>query len=165
MSGRSTRSSYERNVDRLMRGERLVMVTPPRNGLLQVRQAKRTFATLACRRDQRDPGADKARARLERKHTLALRKAFAKLGAIIVPARSTVRTLTVEGAIRRLYDRQGILRDVLMAMMTEAVLLGAAHGWDDIERLMGIHTNANRTNLVLGVGLMGAGTSDRKSVV
>ena len=69
---------------------------------------------------------------------VALRKAFAKMVAIVVPAKSTVKSLTVEGAIRRLYDRQGVIRDALAAMLTEAVLLGVDHGWDDVERRMGI---------------------------
>lgn len=100
----------------------------------------------AQRRNPRDPGADKERGRLERKHGRAIRKAFAKVQAIVVPARSTAQSLTVEGAIGRLHDRQGIIRDALMAMLTDAILLGAAHGWDDVEQAMGIRTNA-----VLGI--------------
>ena len=147
MSGRSTRSSYEEKMARFLQGERLVIQTPPWNGLRQVREAQRAVAANALRRrDPRDPGADKARARLERKHALALRKAFAKTVRVIVPPRSTARTLTAEAVVGRLRERQGILRAAIVAMLTDAVLLGAAHGWEDVEGRMGIRTNA-----VLGI--------------
>lgn len=90
----------------------------------------------------RDPGADAARRRLERRHGRLLAGAFAKMSRIVVPARSTANTLTADGAVRRLHDRQGVIRDALMAMLTETALLGADHGWDDMERLFGVRTNA-----------------------
>ena len=91
------------------------------------------------------------RRRLERKHALSLRRAFEKMAHIVVPARSTSRSLTVDGAVRRLHDRQGVIRDALLALLTDAALLGAEDGWDDAARVMGIRTNTVRTNAVLRV--------------
>ena len=98
-----------------------------------------------------DAGAVQRRRRLERRHALSLRRAFEKMAHIVVPARSTSRSLTVDGAVRRLHDRQGVIRDTLLALLTDAALLGAEDGWDDAARMMGVHLDAPRTNAVLAV--------------
>ena len=93
-------------------------------------------------RSTRDPGADRARARLERRHGRSIHKALLKVRNIVIPNRATVRSMTVEGAVKKLHDRKGVIRDALFTMLTDAALLGAGHGWGDVESTLGITTNA-----------------------
>lgn len=83
-------------------------------------------------------GADNERRQLEDKHGRLIYTALRKLMHLVAPADTTVRNITPDIAVQRYRDNHHILRDALVAMLTDGAMLGADVGKAQVESLLGV---------------------------
>lgn len=83
-------------------------------------------------------GADSERNELERKHTELIYKALQRIMRYVAPTGTTTANITPDIAVRRYNDHQSILRDALVAMLTDGAILGADIGRAQTDWLMGV---------------------------
>lgn len=83
-------------------------------------------------------GADSERSELENKHTELIHKALRQIMRKVAPAGTTPDNITPDIAVQRYRDNQSILRDALVAMLTDGALLGADIGRQQTEWAMGV---------------------------
>lgn len=118
-------------------------------------------------------GADKQRTALEKKHTAALREAFAAYLRKVLPGNTGPNTISPESVAERLEKHKDILRDALYRMMFEAAMLGVDVGRQQVEKAMGItKASANVTtdvwdlvNADVVAWLIGVDVSDAAGVI
>jgi SPP1 gp7 family putative phage head morphogenesis protein len=91
-------------------------------------------------------GSDAERQALESKHTGKIAAALRAIMRKVVPPGTTVDNITSAIAIQRYRDASSLLRDALVAMLTDGVLLGAQVGGQQVEYLLGV-----RKATILGV--------------
>lgn len=115
-------------------------------------------------------GSDTERAALERKHAKHIYEAFQAVLLKIAPANTTVRNVTLDEAIERWQANRDIIRDALVDMLTDGVLLGADVGRQQAEYILGTAKaavtvegvdwdmiNVNALQWVTGGGQLGTG--------
>ncbi len=115
-------------------------------------------------------GSDAERAALERKHAQRIYAAFRAMLLKVAPPNTTVRNVTVDRAIERWRANRNIVRDALVDMLTDGVLLGADVGRQQVESILGVGKapiavggvdwdliNVNALQWVTGGGQMGGG--------
>jgi SPP1 gp7 family putative phage head morphogenesis protein len=95
-------------------------------------------------------GADDERRQLEDKHAKLIYTALRKLMRLVAPADTTVTNITPDIAVQRYRDNQHILRDALVAMLTDGAMLGADVGKAQTEAAMGVGTR-KATPTITGV--------------
>jgi len=83
-------------------------------------------------------GADNERRQLEDKHSRLIYTALRKLMQAVAPPDTTVRNITPDIAVQRYRDNQGVLRDALVAMLTDGAMLGADVGKAQNDAVMGV---------------------------
>lgn len=126
-------------------------------------------------RDDDMPGADGSdveRQALEEKHAKRIYTAFQAVLLKIAPENTTTNNVTVDKAIERWRDNRNIVRDALVDMLTDGVLLGADVGRQQVEYLLGVAKavsvtgvdwdmiNVNALQWVTGGGQFGVGLGD-----
>lgn len=94
-----------------------------------------------------EDGSDDERTALEEKHTGKLYAAFRAILKRVVPPGTTVDNISPDIAIRRYREASPLLRDALVAMLSDGVLLGAQVGGYQVEFLLGVRKDAT----ILGV--------------
>lgn len=116
-----------------------------------------------------EDGADDERNELEDKHTDLIYKALQRMMRKVVPAGTTTGNITPDIALQRYRDHQAILRDALVAMLTDGALLGADVGRQQTDWVLGVGKaativgvdwdliNADVLAWVTGGGAMGGG--------
>lgn len=116
-----------------------------------------------------EDGSDAERNELERKHTELIHKALQRIMRVVVPTRTTTENITPDLAVQRYRDNQHVLRDALVAMLTDGALLGAEVGQRQNDWRMGVGKsaiiggvdwdliNADVLAWVTGGGAMGGG--------
>lgn len=85
-----------------------------------------------------EDGSDDERAALEDKHTSKITAALRAIMRRVAPPGTTVDNIAPDIAIRRYREASSLLRDVLVAMLTDGVLLGVDAGRQHVERAMGV---------------------------
>lgn len=85
-----------------------------------------------------EDGSDAERDELERKHTDLIYRALQRLLRQVAPTGTTVDNITPDDAVRRYRDHESILRDAMVAMLTDGAMLGADVGRAQTEWLMGV---------------------------
>lgn len=117
-------------------------------------------------------GSDAERQALENKHTKRLYAAFQAVLLKVAPENTTTDNVTVDKAIERWRDNRNIVRDALVDMLTDGVLLGADVGQRQVEYLLGATKavgvtgvdwdmiNVNALQWVTGDGQFGVGLGD-----
>lgn len=85
-----------------------------------------------------EDGSDRERAELERKHTDLIYRALQRLLRQVAPPGTTVDNITPDEAVRRYRDHESILRDAMVAMLTDGAMLGADVGRAQTDWLMGV---------------------------
>jgi HK97 family phage portal protein len=133
------------------------------------------FVTGKATRDDDMPGADGSdaeREALENKHAKRLYVAFQTVLLKVAPENTTTSNVTVDKAIERWRDNRNIVRDALVDMLTDGVLLGADVGQRQVEYLLGVTKavsvtgvdwdmiNVNALQWVTGGGQLGIGLGD-----
>jgi len=83
-------------------------------------------------------GADNERRQLEDKHSRLIYTALRKRMQAGAPPDTTVRNITPDIAVQRYRDNQGVLRDALVAMLTDGAMLGADVGKAQNDAVMGV---------------------------
>lgn len=117
-----------------------------------------------------EDGSDAERAALENKHAKRIYAAFQSVLLKVAPSNTTVRNVTVDKAIERWRANRNIVRDALVDMLTDGVLLGADVGRQQVEVILGVGKapvvvggvdwdmiNVNALRWVTGSGQMGGG--------
>lgn len=94
-----------------------------------------------------EDGSDKEREKLERKHTELIYRALQQLMHKVVPAGTTVDNITPEEAVNRYREHESILRDAMVAMLTDGAMLGADVGRAQVDWLMGVGKAATITGV------------------
>lgn len=115
-------------------------------------------------------GSDDERSALERKHGKRLYAAFQDVLLKVAPANTTPRNVTVDKAIERYRTNSTLIRDALVDMLTDGVLLGSDVGRQQVEYFLGVRKapvtvdgvdwdmiNVNALQWVMGGGEMGTG--------
>ncbi len=102
---------------------------------------KNDYPRKVARLPGESDGADKERARLERRHTAAISEALNVLLRKVVPAGTTVDNITPDLAVQRYQDNAGPLRDAVLAMLMDAGNLGMEMGMAQVETLMGVRAS------------------------
>ena len=117
-------------------------------------------------------GSDAERQALENKHAKRLYAAFQVVLLKVAPENTTTGNVTVDAAIDRWRDNRNIVRDALVDMLTDGVLLGADVGQRQVEYLLGVAkavsvtgvdwdmSNVNALRWVTGGGEFGVGLGD-----
>lgn len=117
-------------------------------------------------------GSDAERQALENKHAKRLYAAFQVVLLKVAPENTTTGNVTVDAAIDRWRDNRNIVRDALVDMLTDGVLLGADVGQRQVEYLLGVAKavsvtgvdwdmiNVNALRWVTGGGEFGVGLGD-----
>lgn len=85
-----------------------------------------------------DDGSDDERQALEDKHTGKIATALRAIMRRVAPPGTTVDNITPDIAIRRYREASTLLRDALVAMLTDGVLLGAQVGGQQVEYMLGV---------------------------
>lgn len=93
-----------------------------------------------------EDGSDDERQALEDKHTVKIATALRGIMRRVAPPGTTVDNITPDIAVRRYRESATLLRDALVAMLTDGVLLGAQVGGAQVEWLLGV-----RKATILGV--------------
>lgn len=93
-----------------------------------------------------EDGSDDERQALEDKHTTKIAAALRAIMRKVAPPGTTVDNITPDIAVQRYRDASSLLRDALVAMLTDGVLLGAQVGGQQVEYLLGV-----RKATILGV--------------
>jgi len=117
-----------------------------------------------------EDGSDAERTALENKHAKRIYAAFQAVLLKVAPTNTTVRNVTVDKAIERWRSSRDIIRDALVDMLTDSVLLGADVGRQQVEAILGVGKapvvvggvdwdmiNVNVLQWVTGGGQMGGG--------
>lgn len=115
-------------------------------------------------------GSDAERTALENKHAKRIYTAFQTVLLKVAPPSTTVRNVTVDKAIERWRNNRAIVRDALVDMLTDGVLLGTDIGRQQVEAILGVGKapvvvdgvdwdmiNVNALQWVTGGGQMGQG--------
>ncbi len=117
-------------------------------------------------------GSDAERQALESKHAKRLYAAFQAVLLKVAPENTTTGNVTVDAAIDRWRDNRNIVRDALVDMLTDGVLLGTDVGQRQVEYLLGVAKavsvtgvdwdmiNVNALRWVTGGGEFGVGLGD-----
>lgn len=83
-------------------------------------------------------GADDERRQLEDKHSRLIYAALRKIAQAIAPTGTTTANITPDIAWQRYQDNQSLLRDAIVAMLTDGAMLGADVGKAQTEAVMGV---------------------------
>ena len=93
-----------------------------------------------------EDGSDEERQALEDKHAVKIAAALRAIMRKVAPLGTTVGNITPDGAVSRYREASSLLRDALVAMLTDGALLGAQVGGQQVEYILGV-----RKATILGV--------------
>lgn len=85
-----------------------------------------------------EDGSDAERTALEERHASKIAAALRAIMRRVAPPGTTVDNITPQEAVQRYREASPLLRDTLVAMLTDGALLGAQVGGQQVEYLLGV---------------------------